>query len=149
KRPLALVRCPEGRRKKCFFQKHLAPGMGGDIHSTEVGDEEVLYVSSAKGILELAQFGAVEIHAWGSRLPAADKPDWMIFDLDPAEALPFERVVEAAFEVREALLTIGLSSWVKTTGGKGIHVVAPIRPRYGWDVVKTLARAIAREFARR
>lgn len=149
KRPLTVVRCPSGRGKKCFFQKHAMPGMGASIRRATVGDHEILYVSKAAGILELVQFGVIEIHAWGARLPAADKPDWIVLDLDPDEGLPYGRVVEAALEAREALQRIGLSSWVKTTGGKGLHVVAPFRRRHGWDAVKGLARAVAEDFARR
>jgi bifunctional non-homologous end joining protein LigD len=149
RRPLAIVRCPGGKDQKCFFQKHVMPGMGEAILSAQVGDQGVLYVSSAKGILELAQFGAVELHGWGSHLPAADRPDWIVLDLDPDEALPWGRVVEAALEAREVLRSIGLASWVKTTGGKGLHVVAPFRPKHGWDVVKRFAHVIAEDFERR
>jgi bifunctional non-homologous end joining protein LigD len=148
-RPLALVRCPSGQGKKCFFQKHAMPGMGDLIRRATVGEHEVIYISKAAGILELAQFGVIELHGWGSRLPAADKPNWIVLDLDPDEALPYGRVVEAALEAREVLRSIGLASWVKTTGGKGLHVVAPVRPRHGWDVVKRLARAVAEDFVRR
>ena len=149
RRPLALVRCPGGRGQKCFFQKHAIPGMGDAVCRATVGEHEVLYVAKVAGILELAQFGVVELHAWGSRLPAADRPDWIVLDLDPAEGLPYGRVVEAALEAREVLRSVGLESWVKTTGGKGLHVVAPFRPRHGWDVVKGFARAIAEDFVRR
>jgi bifunctional non-homologous end joining protein LigD len=149
KRPLTVVRCPSGRGKKCFFQKHAMPGMGGSIRRATVGEHEIIYVSKATGILELVQFGVIELHAWGSRLPAADKPDWIVLDLDPDEGLPYGRVVEAALEAREVLQGIGLRSWVKTTGGKGLHVVAPFRPRHGWDAVKGLAHAVAEDFARR
>jgi bifunctional non-homologous end joining protein LigD len=148
-RPLALVRCPNGRDETCFFQKHLMPGMGKLVRRSTVGEHEVLHVTEAGGIVELAQFGVIEIHGWGSRLPAADKPDWIVIDLDPDEGLPYERVVEAAFEARESLRSVGLESWVKTTGGKGLHVVAPFRPQHGWDAVKTFTRAIAEDLARR
>jgi len=149
KRPLSLVRCPGGRGQKCFFQKHLMPGMGDSVRAAQVGDHEVIYVSKAAGILDLAQFSVVELHGWGSHLPAADKPDWIVLDLDPDEALPYERVAEAALEVREVLKSLGLASWVKTTGGKGLHVVTPFRPHFGWDVVKRFALTIAEDFERR
>lgn len=148
-RPLSIFRCPGGKNQKCFFQKHSMPGMGKAVLSAKVGDQEIIYVSKAVGILELAQFGTVELHGWGSRLPAADKPDWIVLDLDPHEGLPWGRVVEAALEAREVLRSVGLESWVKTTGGKGLHVVAPFRRRHGWDVVKRFAYVIAQGFERR
>jgi bifunctional non-homologous end joining protein LigD len=147
-RPLAVVRCPGGRAGKCFFQRHAMAEMGPSIGRTPVGGEELIHVSSAAGILELVQFGVIELHGWGSRLPATDKPDWIVLDLDPDEGLPFARVAAAALTAREVLRSIGLESWVKTTGGKGLHVVAPFRARYGWDVVKPVAQAIAADMAR-
>jgi bifunctional non-homologous end joining protein LigD len=149
KRPLTIVRCPSGAGKKCFFQKHAMAGMADTIRRATVGEHEVIYISKAAGILDLAQFGVIELHAWGARLPAADKPDWIVLDLDPDEGLPYGRVVEAALEAREVLQSVGLKAWVKTTGGKGLHIVAPFRPRHGWDVVKGFARAVAEDFARR
>jgi bifunctional non-homologous end joining protein LigD len=142
-RPLALVRCPDQIGKECFFQKKRYPGMPAAIHAAKVARQDILYVEDVEGILSLVQFGGVEIHGWGSRLPHPDKPDWIVMDLDPDEALPFERVVEGAFELREALQSIGLESFVKTTGGKGLHVVAPIAPEFGWSVVKRVAESIA------
>jgi bifunctional non-homologous end joining protein LigD len=148
-RPLSTVRCPGGLGKKSFFQKRPMPGMSGSVHRATARGQEVMHVADADGILELVQFGVVEIHGWGSRLPEPDKPDWIVLDLDPDEGLPYERVIDAALESREVLRSLGLESWVKTTGGKGLHVVAPFLPSHGWDAVKRFARAIAEDFARR
>ena len=147
-RPLALVRCPEGTSHKCFFQKHSVNGFSDRIHRTQIEGEEVLTITTATGLVELVQFGVVELHGWGCRLPRWEHPDWIVLDLDPDETLPFPRVVEAALELREELLRLGLTSFVKTTGGKGLHVVVPLRPQAGWDVVKGFSRAIAVAFTR-
>jgi bifunctional non-homologous end joining protein LigD len=114
-----------------------------------VGEHEVLSVTTATGLLQIVQLGGIELHTWGSKLPATDRPDRIVLDLDPDEGLPYSRVAEAALEARDLLKGIGLDSWVKTTGGKGLHVVVPIRPQHGWDVVKGFARAVAEDFARR
>jgi bifunctional non-homologous end joining protein LigD len=163
KRPLMLFRCPggtssavfrqsdrrAGKKVKCFVQKHSGQGLNeANLGSTIVGDEEVLFATNTKQLVLLAQQNAVEIHGWGSRLPRWDRPDWIVFDLDPDEALPFARVVEGAFELRDALRTLGLKSWVKTTGGKGLHVVVPIARRYDWATVRDASEEIARLMAR-
>ena len=143
KRPLALVRCPSGDAQKCFFQKHAAAGFGDSIRNADVDGENVLYVSNAKGILELVQFNVIELHGWGARLPGADKPDWIVFDLDPDTGLAFEKVIDAAFELKEQLTKLGLLSYVKTTGGKGLHVVVPLKPQRDWPQIKQFAHAVA------
>jgi bifunctional non-homologous end joining protein LigD len=108
-----------------------------------LGDEEGLYVTSTKQIVLLAQQNAIEVHGWGTTLPKWEHPDWIVFDLDPDESLPFEEVVDAAFTTRDALKTLGLQSWVKTTGGKGLHVVVPIARRYDWETVKNASHRVA------
>ena len=158
KRPLMLLRCPggtqtnvfrqsdrrRGKKSSCFVQKHSGQGLNKDnLGSTTVGDEEGLYVTNAKQLVLLAQNNTVEIHGWGSTVPRWDRPDWIVFDLDPDEDLPFARVVESAFEMRSALRTLGLESWVKTTGGKGLHVVVPIARRYDWEMVRRAAQNVA------
>ena len=147
-RPLALVRCPEGTSHKCFFQKHAMNGLSDEIHRGEIEGEEVLSITTSRGLVELIQFGTVELHGWGCRLPRWDHPDWVVLDLDPDEALPFSRVVDAAKEMRHELSRLGLESFVKTTGGKGLHVVVPLRPQHGWEVIKGFSRAIAVAFTR-
>lgn len=159
-RPLMLLRCPSGietndfgsstrekrrRRSSCFVQKH--PGQGltdGSLETTAIGDEATLYATTAGHLVTLAQNNAIELHGWGSRLPDWDHPDWIVFDLDPDEPLPFNHVVESAFEMRDALATLGLSSWVKTTGGKGLHVVVPVARRYDWTTIRNVSEQIAR-----
>jgi bifunctional non-homologous end joining protein LigD len=163
RRPLMLFRCPDGteeavfrqsdrrrgKKTSCFVQKHSGVGLGDvNLGSGRAGDEEVLYVTKPRQIVHLAQQNAVEIHGWGSTMPRWDRPDWIVLDLDPDEPLPWTRVVDAALEVRGALRTLGLESWVKTTGGKGLHVVVPIARRYDWATVKGAAHAIARLLAR-
>ncbi len=143
KRPLALVRCPEGVGGKSFFQKKKAPGMSAAIHASRAAGHDVLYVDDVEGLVSLVQFGALELHAWGSRLPTTTKPDVMVIDLDPDEALPFSKVIQAAKDVREIFVSLGLESFVKTTGGKGLHVVAPFAPEHSWNAVKSLAHSIA------
>ncbi|MCC2658062.1 MAG: ATP-dependent ligase [Panacagrimonas sp.] len=148
---LALVRCPEGSASQCFFQKQKPRGVGASVTQRTHGGHEVLFARNARGIVELVQFNAIEFHGWGSRAGAPKRPDWIVMDLDPDPALPFETVIDAAFEVREALASVGLRSFVKTTGGKGLHVVAPLRPasREGWDTVKRFTHGMATALAAR
>lgn len=148
-RPLALVRCPEGTKADCFFQKKLWAGAPPSVHSGTAAGQEVLYVTDQAGLLSLVQFGAIELHGWGSRFPAPAKPDLIVMDLDPDENLPFSRVIDAALEMREVLRSLGLESFVKTTGGKGLHIVAPFKPSFGWTEVKALTETVAHDFARR
>jgi bifunctional non-homologous end joining protein LigD len=142
-RPVALVRCPSGDAARCFFQKRTSRGMTKAIQHRQIAGNEVVYVSEPRGWLELVQFNAVEFHGWGARLPAYDKPDWVVFDLDPDASVPFTRVIDAARAVRERLDALKLQSFVKTTGGKGLHVVVPIAPKRDWDAVKGFAEALA------
>lgn len=146
-RPIALVRCPQGDAQQCFFQKHKLPGLGDEVKKVRIAGNEVIYVENESGILELVQFNAIEIHGWGATMKAPDKPDWIVIDLDPDTALKFSAVVEAALEVRENLAQIGLTSFVKTTGGKGLHVVVPLQARADWETVKGFAQAIATTMA--
>ncbi|THD02482.1 DNA ligase D [Panacagrimonas perspica] len=148
-RPLALVRCPDGDASPCFFQKQKPRGTGKSVGHKRVGAHEILYARGARGILELVQFNAIEFHGWGARAAKPHRPDWIVMDLDPDAGLSFAKVVDAALEMREALASIGLESFVKVTGGKGLHVVAPIVPRAGWDEVKAFAHGIATAFAER
>lgn len=148
-RPLALVRCPDGAAQQCFFQKHVMPGIGPDVKRGRIGKHEVLYIHNAAGLVELAQFNVIELHGWGATMDRPDRPDWFVLDLDPDTEIPFSAVVEAAREVREALESIALKSWVKTTGGKGLHVCVPLEPRAGWDEVKEFTHGIARSLEAR
>ncbi|MES2071112.1 MAG: DNA ligase D [Pseudomonadota bacterium] len=151
KRPLTIVRCPQGNEEKCFFQKHAADSLPKEIRRIEVpeADGAAMYMmaSDLASLVALVQIGALELHTWGSHQRALMKPDRLIFDLDPAPGLPWPRTVEAAQLMRGMLQEVGLQSFVKTTGGKGLHVVAPITPGYEWDEVKAFARAIAEHMA--
>jgi len=148
-RPIALVRCPEGTQHECFFQKRAWAGAPTCIHRGKAEGQEVLSIRDTKGLLSLVQFGAVEFHGWGSRFPRPSKPDWIVMDLDPDEGLAFSKVVDAANELRESFATLDLESFVKTTGGKGLHVVVPIKPRFDFDALKKLTHSIAQAFETR
>jgi bifunctional non-homologous end joining protein LigD len=146
-RPLALVRCPSGAQKGCFFQKHSWAGLSDfilrDTVRDEEGEEEVLLVKDVSGIVALVQAGVLEIHPWGATIDDIDRPDRITMDLDPGEGVDWPGVIAGAREVRERLRALGLDSFVKTTGGKGLHVVVPLTPKAGWDDVKGFARALA------
>src|SRR6266567_1277051 len=146
-RPLSLVRCPEGSGKPCFFQKHvnhmLPPGIGAvDVPDKKMGKiEPYITLSSAEALAGLAQMGVLEVHPWGSRNDDLEHPDRIIIDLDPDAAISWTRLAESAGEVRKQLKKLGLESFLKSTGGKGLHVVVPIVPEYDWTVIKELAHA--------
>ena len=146
-RPLSLVRCPNGTGKKCFYQKHLGPGMPPGIDGVEIPDrkgkgvETYVTVQGEESLAGLAQMNVLEIHPWGSTNEDLEHPDRIIFDLDPDEAVSWPTLCESAVEVRERLKKLGLQSFVKTTGGKGLHVVAPIRPKFDWEKIKAFTHA--------
>jgi bifunctional non-homologous end joining protein LigD len=150
-RPISFVRCPGGTGKACFYQKHIETHLPAGIGSVTIqekdGSGEYLTIDSEEGLIGLAQMGVLEIHPWGSRAEDVDKPDRLIFDFDPAPDVPFAWVVEAAVAVRERLEKLGLESFLKTTGGKGLHVVAPFRRGPDWPTIKEFARAVATAMA--
>ncbi|WP_342640547.1 non-homologous end-joining DNA ligase [Rhodoligotrophos ferricapiens] len=152
KRPISLVRCPTGRQKKCFFQRHAGSGVPAELREVAVAGHEdagaYLYINDARGLIALVQMGVLEIHPWGSRIDRPDRPDRVIFDLDPGEGLGFADVVKAAHEVRAELERLGLMALVKTTGGKGLHVVVPIERRHEWAEVKAFARSLAESMSK-
>jgi bifunctional non-homologous end joining protein LigD len=146
-RPLTLVRCPGGRDKQCFYQKHLAdatPATLVEVPVTERSGKRSTYVAveSLPGLVSLVQMGALELHPWGSRRQHLDRPDVLIFDLDPGPGVEWRRVVEAARELRDLLAELSLESFVKLTGGKGLHVVVPIAPELTWEPAKAFCRAV-------
>lgn len=152
-RPVSLFRCPTGLPKDCFFQRHAFKGMPASINvfETQNSDEEdktYLTIEDAKGYLALAQFGVVEFHAWGSHLTHLDKPDRVTFDLDPGEGIEFREVVEAAVHIRGELEGMGLVPFVKTSGGKGLHVVVPIEPKQNWKQVHAVTGEMAATLAK-
>jgi bifunctional non-homologous end joining protein LigD len=145
-RPITLVRCPSGSETKCFYQRH--PGAGGLLpqlkHVAVPGfDEPYLYLEDAAGLVATVQHGTLELHPWGVTVARPDRPDRLIFDLDPAEELGFDAVIRAAHDVRERLEALGLTSFCKTTGGKGLHVVVPIAPDVEWRAAKAFTKALA------
>ena len=151
-RPLSLVRCPEGSGGECFFQKHRRPGVPKAIRSIEIRESdgstaEYLMVVDAEGLVSTAQIGALELHIWGSRKRTLERPDRLVFDLDPDASVPFPAVTRAAGELRDLLAAAGLVSFAMLTGGKGVHVVVPLEPRLGWEDVKGFARGLAQRLA--
>ncbi|MBV8650241.1 MAG: DNA ligase D, partial [Alphaproteobacteria bacterium] len=146
-RPLSLLRVPDGLAGERFFQKHMSRGMPEAIRHIEMAEEDgpksMLYVEDAAGLVGLVQIGVLEIHPWGSTIERPELPDRLIFDLDPEEGLPWERIVEAALAMRQTLATLGLESFAKTTGGKGLHVVVPLTPKLDWDAAKAFTKAAA------
>ena len=147
-RPLSLVRCPDGTGEKCFFQKHAWAGLDERlVRRVMVGDDEALAIRDLSGLLALVQASVLEIHPWGSKLRSPERPDRLTFDLDPGEGVGFEAVAAGALEVRERLRALGLESLVKTTGGKGLHVVVPLKPRAGWDEAKAFCASLAAAMA--
>jgi bifunctional non-homologous end joining protein LigD len=145
-RPLTLVRSPGGG-KKSFYQKHLVPGAPDALQRFAIEGEDGIksapVVEDLAGLVALAQMDVLEIHPWGATINDIEAPDRVTFDLDPDAGLPWSRVTEAALQVRDALSGIGLTSFAKTTGGKGLHVVVPLAPKLGWDAVKAFSRWVA------
>jgi bifunctional non-homologous end joining protein LigD len=150
-RPLALLRCPDGVTHACFFQKHAWRGINAAIRQVpDPGDnaaEPFLVIDDLDGLTALAQAGALEIHPWGAPLRTLETPDQMIFDLDPGAGVGWDGMVAAARDVKARLEAAGLPAFVKTSGGKGLHVVAPLAPKAGWDEVKDFAHALAESMA--
>lgn len=146
-RPLALVRCPMGQSKPCFFQKHPGEHPSEFLKQVDVSmsDEPEMHVAIADeaGLMALVQMGVLEIHTWGCQAKNIEKPDRLIFDLDPDPSVAWEDVISAAYSIREFLEELGLVSFLKTTGGKGLHLVIPIQPRVCWDEVKMFCHSIA------
>jgi bifunctional non-homologous end joining protein LigD len=142
-RPLALLRCPGGIKEECFFQKHAGAGLISDRiqRMKDSHGEELLSISDREGLLTLVQAGVLEIHVWGSTIDDVEHPDRIVFDLDPGDDVPWAAVVKAAREFRERLAALKLESFVKTTGGKGLHVVMPTSGA-GWDETKDFAHAL-------
>ena len=150
-RPLSVIRCPSGISGECFFQKHLTSGLKhvGTVPLKEESGStgEYVYVDDADGVFELVQFNALEFHPWGATATDPERAQYLVFDLDPAPEIAWARVVAAAIDVRDLLAKAGLKSFVRTTGGKGLHVVVPLRPAAKWARAKKFAHALAESFA--
>ncbi|HEX8668599.1 MAG TPA: DNA ligase D, partial [Allosphingosinicella sp.] len=147
-RPLSLVRCPQGRAKKCFFQKHNTATFGPQVRQIEIEEKkgevvDYVYVEDAAGIIACVQMGTIEFHGWGSPVAAVEQPDRLVFDIDPDEGLGFGEVKRTARELHKYLADMGLQSFPMVTGGKGLHVVVPLVPEAEWPQVKDFAQRFA------
>jgi len=146
-RPLALVRCPDGWSKQCFFQKHADKSVNAAVTRVQVpesdGTATYFAANSLPALVALVQWGVVELHPWGSRTPKLDRPDRLIFDFDPDDDIGWKQIVEAVGVLRALLDDLGLEGFLKTTGGKGLHVVVPIRPTLDWTQAKGFTKAVA------
>jgi bifunctional non-homologous end joining protein LigD len=146
-RPLSLVRCPDGSKKPCFYQKHLGTTMPEAVRGITIkekaGAATYIAIDDLAGVISLVQMGVLEIHPWGSRTDRLERPDRLIFDIDPAEGLEWDDVVQAARHIKERLDDLKLDSFVRTTGGKGLHVVVPLVRRASWEELKSLAKSFA------
>jgi len=152
-RPLTIVRCPKGLPSKCFYQRHMNETLPPTLRGVRVceGDEVVQYIvlDDLAGLVSLVQLSTLEIHPWGAMADAIDRPNRLIFDLDPGPGVPWKRVVEAAMTTRDILASANLQSFVQTSGGKGLHVIVPIMPRADWDEAKAFCKAVAQVMATR
>lgn len=151
-RPLSIVRCPEGIASACFFQKHRGAAFGPHVRTVRIREEsgkraDYLYVDEVAGVLELVQMNVLEFHPWGARIDDPDTCDRLVFDLDPSPEVPWPKVRRAARLVRDRLETIGLVSYLRASGGKGLHLVVPLKPAVPWDEAKPFARAFAEALA--
>jgi bifunctional non-homologous end joining protein LigD len=151
-RPVSLVRCPQGRAKKCFFQKHDAGTFGPHVHHVPIRekdghDEDYLYVKDVAGVVACVQMGTIEFHGWGSKVADVEKADRIVFDLDPDVGLDFEKVKKAARDLKRHLGDMGLQTFPMLTGGKGVHVIVPLTPKAEWPEVKDFAKRFAMALA--
>jgi bifunctional non-homologous end joining protein LigD len=146
-RPLTLVRCPQGTSGECVYMKHSKLWAPPALRRVRIQEKtklgEYLIADSAEALVSLAQMDVLEIHTWNSRFETVETPDRVVFDIDPGAMVPWRAVVEAARLVRQLLRTVGLESFPKTTGGKGLHVVVPLVPRADWRACLEFSRAVA------
>ncbi len=150
-RPLSLLRCPDGAGKACFFQKHHGPGLGDAVHAIPLqqksGREDYVYIDDVRGLLQLVQMNTLELHPWGATVADPEHPDRLVFDLDPGEGVGWNEVKAGARDVRDRLQEIGLRSFVRLSGGKGVHVVVPLQPAADWEQAKAFCEAFAQAMA--
>lgn len=147
-RPLALLRAPSGISGEMFFQKSFPNHLPDQVTQKELADgTTIFYVRNTRGLVSLAQFGAIEFHPWGSTMPHPEKPDQLIWDLDPDPAVPWPQVLGAAFLIRDYLAEHDLHALVKTSGGKGLHLVLFIKRTHDWDSMREFTKAVARDVA--
>ncbi len=150
-RPLSLLRCPDGVGKACFFQKHHGQGLGDAVHAVPLqqksGREDYVYIDDERGLLQLVQMNTLELHPWGATVADPEHPDRLVFDLDPGEGVSWADVKRGARDVRDRLQQTGLQSFVRLSGGKGVHVVVPLQPAADWDDAKAFCEAFAQAMA--
>jgi bifunctional non-homologous end joining protein LigD len=150
-RPLTLVRCPQGTAGKCFYQKHADKGLPDEIGQVTIAEKRIKIaypvVKNVEGLLALVQMNTLEIHAWGAKIDNVEKPDRLVFDLDPDPTVPWKRVVESAQQLRRFFEELDLTVFLKTTGGKGLHLVMPVQRRATWDEARGLCEGMARAVA--
>jgi bifunctional non-homologous end joining protein LigD len=143
-RPVSIIRCPDGLVKKCFFQRHVSGKSAEEITQLPIKEKETgeayFSIDTKKALLSMVQFGAIEFHPWGSKDPNFGKADRLIFDLDPDPKIDFPSIKAVAFLIKERLEKIKLTSFVKTTGGKGLHIVVSIKPEHDWDTIKKFCK---------
>jgi bifunctional non-homologous end joining protein LigD len=146
-RPLTLVRCPEGHTGECFYQKHLTGSMPDAVEGVMVKEkgktDEYVMIRDVAGLVSLVQMGVLEMHPWPARRDNLERPDYLVFDLDPGEGVTWKDVVQGARDVRKRLEDVGLTTFLRTSGGKGLHVCVPIARRNDWDDVKQFAKSVA------
>jgi bifunctional non-homologous end joining protein LigD len=152
RRPLTLVRCPEGQASPCFYQKHISATMPKAVHGVKIKEKDAtdIYVAvrNITGLISLVQMGVLEFHPWPAREDKIERPDMLVFDLDPGEDIEWKAVVQGAKDVRDCLELLGLKSFLRTSGGKGLHIVAPLARRNNWDELKEFARGVAETMMR-
>jgi bifunctional non-homologous end joining protein LigD len=150
-RPLSLVRCPEGSEEQCFYQKHPGAGFAASLPRVPIeesdGVAEYVYLESERDLIALVQSGVLEVHAWNSTVADLEHPDMLVFDLDPSEGVEFEFTKATARALRDLLGRLDLGAYVRTTGGKGLHVVVPLVPKSDWDGIKAFARGLSETMA--
>jgi bifunctional non-homologous end joining protein LigD len=142
-RPLSILRCPNGAAAKCFVQKHVKPGMGDHIHPVRIEGEDFITIRDDHGLLELVQMNVLEIHPWGAKADDVEHCDRIVFDLDPHPTVEWKRVIAAARDMKAHLEKIGMESFVRTSGGKGLHVVVPLNPACPWDSARHFTQSFA------
>jgi bifunctional non-homologous end joining protein LigD len=146
-RPLSVVRCPDGYNQICFYQKHFDTRQIQHLNTILIQEKNqknyYFYLNNIFGLMELVQWDVLEIHPWGCCIDRLDQPDRIIFDLDPDQDVSWQAMIDAIFLIKKLLKQINLKSFIKTTGGKGLHIVIPIEPKYTWDQVKSFAKTFA------
>ena len=148
RRPLSLVRCPAGVTDECFFQKHPGSTISDSVPRINLDGKRGLYIDKLADLMHIVQVGALELHTWGSTVDNLEYPDTLVFDLDPAPDVSLNETFQLAFDLRDYLKELGLRSFPRTTGGKGLHLVVPIQPDYKWPQIKQFCRGVAVAFSR-